>query len=67
MLEHALLFSLSANKKLTQDVADRLGIELGKVAVNHFSDGETLCEPLDSVAIFYNQLVHLLQKTFLKY
>ncbi len=49
MLEHALLFSLSANKKLTQDVADRLGIELGKVAVNHFSDGETICEPLDSV------------------
>ena len=49
MLEHALLFSLSANKELTQDVADRLGIELGKVAVNHFSDGETICEPLDSV------------------
>ena len=49
MLEHALLFSLSANKKLTQDVADRLGIELGKVTVNHFSDGETICEPLDSV------------------
>ena len=44
MLEHALLFSLSANKELTQDVADRLGIELGKVAVNHFSDGETICE-----------------------
>ncbi|WP_198434965.1 ribose-phosphate diphosphokinase [Aerococcus urinae] len=34
------LFSLNSNKPLAQKVADCLGIELGKINVNHFSDGE---------------------------
>lgn len=49
MLEHTLLFSLTANKELTQSVADILGIKVGAVSVNHFADGEIICEPLDSV------------------
>lgn len=43
------IFSLSANKKLAQDVADLLKISVSPVSVFHFADGETLCESVDSV------------------
>lgn len=46
---NARIFSLTANTKLTKDVADILGVEVSKVNVSHFSDGEILCEPLESV------------------
>jgi len=49
MLEHAVLFSLTANKELAENVANILGIKVGGVSVNHFSDGEIVCEPLESV------------------
>lgn len=45
----ACLFTLSANKKLAADIAKELGIELTPCSVFHFADGETLCEPLESV------------------
>lgn len=45
----ACLFSLTANKKLAKDIADLLGMELSPVSVSHFADGETLCEPQESV------------------
>lgn len=34
------LFALSSNKPLAEKIAKELGIELGKVSVTHFSDGE---------------------------
>ena len=46
---NARIFSLTANTKLTQDVADILGVEVSKVSVSHFADGEILCEAVESV------------------
>lgn len=47
--DSARIFSLSANKKLTEDVAKILGVDVSKSLISHFADGETLCEPVDSV------------------
>ena len=44
-----VIYSLSANKELAKDVADILGIKVSPCNVNHFADGEVLCEPIDSV------------------
>lgn len=49
MLEHSVLFSLTANKELTQSVAKILNINVNDVVVNHFADGEIICEPTCSV------------------
>ncbi len=49
MQESTVLFSLTANKKLTEEVAKILGGEVSNVNVNHFADGEIICEPLRSV------------------
>ena len=43
------LFSLSASKKLTLDIADILGVEVGDSIVHHFADGEILVEIGESV------------------
>lgn len=45
----ALIFSLTANKQLTEDVAKILGVKVSSVSVSHFADGEILCEPNESV------------------
>ena len=34
------IFVLSSNRPLAQKIADQVGVELGKVSVTHFSDGE---------------------------
>ncbi|OQA78660.1 MAG: Ribose-phosphate pyrophosphokinase [Tenericutes bacterium ADurb.Bin239] len=47
--KNACLFSLSANKQLTEDVAALLGIKVSEAIVTHFADGETLCEPINSI------------------
>ena len=47
--KNALLFSLTANKQLTEDVAKILGIKVSPATVSHFADGEILCEPIESV------------------
>lgn len=44
-----LLFSLTANKELTDEIASLLGMKVSEVMVNHFADGEIICEPKDSV------------------
>lgn len=49
MDEGCKLFSLSANKQLTEDVANLLGVQVSPTVVTHFADGETLCEPVESV------------------
>lgn len=45
----ACIFSLTANKKLASDIASLLGMEVSPTLVSHFADGETLCEPVNSV------------------
>lgn len=45
MLENTLIFSLTANKELTDEVASILGLPVSPVSVNHFADGEIICEP----------------------
>ena len=45
----ACLFSLSVNKKLSEDIAKLLGVELTPISISHFADGETLCEPQVSI------------------
>lgn len=47
--KNALLFSLTANKQLTEDVAKILGIKVSSATVSHFADDEILCEPIESV------------------
>lgn len=43
------VFSLSASKKLAQDIASILGTKVGDCKVHHFADGEILCEIGESV------------------
>ena len=45
MLENTLIFSLTANKELTEEVASILGLPVSPASVNHFADGEIICEP----------------------
>lgn len=47
--EELLLFSGSANPRLAQAVARRLGCPLGKASVGQFSDGETSVEIMENV------------------
>lgn len=49
MAKNTILFSLTANKELTNEVAKILGLEVSPVNVNHFADGEIICEPLLSI------------------
>lgn len=44
-----MIFSGNANRPLSEDIAARLNTPLGKVAVDHFSDGETRVEVMDNV------------------
>ncbi|MDK6863693.1 MULTISPECIES: ribose-phosphate diphosphokinase [Nosocomiicoccus] len=43
------VFTLSANEPLAQEIADHLGVELGKCKVNRFSDQEVQVDVLESV------------------
>lgn len=49
MLENTLIYSLSANQDLAQEIADRLNLPHNKAKVLHFADGEILCEPTETV------------------
>lgn len=49
MIDNARIFSLTANIELTKEVASLLGVDVSKVNVSHFADGEILCEPVESV------------------
>lgn len=44
-----MLFTGNANPELAKQVADHLGIPLGKATVGRFSDGETMIEILENV------------------
>lgn len=49
MLDNTVIFSLTANRPLTEAIAQILGLEVGKVDINHFADGEILVRTLQSV------------------
>lgn len=44
MLSNTVIFTGNANPVLAREIASDLGIELGKAAVGHFSDGEVTIE-----------------------
>lgn len=48
-MENAIIFHLSANKKLASDIANILGLPLGKAEIERFSDGEIMCRNLSNV------------------
>ena len=49
MLDNAVLFSLSANQDLAEEVAKKLGVTLGERIIKKFPSGETIVEPVDTV------------------
>lgn len=55
-----VIYSLSSSKKLAQDVAKILGVEVSPCLVNHFADGEILCEPVETVR---EKDVYIIQST----
>jgi ribose-phosphate pyrophosphokinase len=55
-----MLFKLTANPVLAQEVADILGVPLAKSEVDHFADGEALARPLESVR---GKVVYIIQST----
>lgn len=48
-MENAIIYYLSANKKLATDVAKILNLPLGEVEIEHFLDGEIMCRNLSNV------------------
>ncbi len=60
MLDHTVIYSLTANLELTEEIANILGINVSKCIVSHFADGEILCEPLDTVR---DKDVYIIQST----
>ena len=55
-----VIYSLSANKELAKDVAKILGVKVSPCNVNHFADGEVLCEPIETVR---EKDVYIIQST----
>lgn len=60
MLEKAVVYALTANVDLVQDVCDQLGLHPGKCEVRHFADGEIIVENLQSVR---GKTVYVIQST----
>ena len=54
------LFSGNANPKLSRSIADYLGVELGKIALGSFPDGESSCKILEDIR---GRDVYLIQPT----
>ena len=61
MNEDIKVFSLSGNQDLANEICSHLGIEPGKISVNHFADGETLVEFGESVR---GKQVYFVQSTY---
>ena len=55
------VFSLSSNEELVEEICDYLGVEPGKISINHFADGETLIELGESVR---GKQVYIVQSTY---
>ncbi|MCF0106108.1 MAG: ribose-phosphate pyrophosphokinase [Holdemanella sp.] len=48
-MENTVVFGLSSNKELAQEICDILGLKLGDCSVKHFADNEILVELGESV------------------
>lgn len=55
-----VVFALSSNVELADEICEHLNIERGKIDVKHFADGEILIEPLESVR---GKHVYIIQST----
>lgn len=60
MLQETVVFALSSNPDLAQEVVNYLGIPLGKISVKHFADGEIMVEPMETVR---GRSVYIIQST----
>ncbi|HZJ87470.1 MAG TPA: ribose-phosphate pyrophosphokinase [Erysipelothrix sp.] len=48
-MDNIIIFALSTNVGLAEEICGHLNLELGKIAVRHFADGEILVEPEETV------------------
>ena len=60
MMKDTIVFALTANVGLVNEICDYLNIEPGKIAVKHFADGEILVEPEQTVR---GRKVYIVQST----
>jgi ribose-phosphate pyrophosphokinase len=60
MLEKTLVFALTSNIEMAEEVVQNLGLELGKCEVKHFADGEIIVDILQSVR---GKNVYVIQST----
>jgi len=60
MLNNALVFSLTSNVELTQEVCDILKIKMGESVVKHFADGEILAHANETVR---GKKIYIIQST----
>ena len=59
-MNEIVIFSLTSSIALTQEICDYLKLEKGKCSVRHFSDGEILVEPEETVR---GRSVYIIQST----
>ena len=59
-MNETMVFALTSNVKLVEEICDYLDLEPGKVAVKHFADGEILVEPEETVR---GRKVYIVQST----
>lgn len=59
-MKETIVFALTANKGLVDEICDYLNVEPGKISVKHFADGEILVEPEQSVR---GKKVYIVQST----
>lgn len=59
-MENTIVFALSTNVELAREICDHLNLDLGKISVKHFADGEILVEPEETVR---GKHVYLIQST----
>ena len=48
-MKDIVVFSLTSSIALADEICVHLGIKRGEISVKHFSDGEIIVEPLESV------------------
>ncbi|MDE8296042.1 ribose-phosphate pyrophosphokinase [Erysipelothrix rhusiopathiae] len=60
MKDNTVIFALSSNVELADEICEHLDLERGKIDVRHFADGEILIEPLVSVR---GKHVYIIQST----
>lgn len=60
MLEKTLIFALTSNIEMAEEIVQNLGLELGKCEVKHFADGEIIVDILQSVR---GKNVYVIQST----